>query len=92
MEEKYLKKYNSAKSTSVEHIAIEVLLLCIGNFTVAEISEEKFRLLPDEWMQLAGCEKYGSDNAIWIAKSNLNKREKLAKGLTGAVFCGKTAL
>jgi hypothetical protein len=40
----------------------------LGNFTVTERSESEFWLLTAEWMQPAGCEKYGSDNSIWIVK------------------------
>ena len=40
----------------------------LGNFTVTEISEQESWLLTAEWMQPAGCEAYGSNNAIWIAK------------------------
>lgn len=40
----------------------------LGNFTVAELSENEFWVLTAEWMQPLGCEKYGSDNSIWIAK------------------------
>ena len=46
----------------------------LGNFTVTEFSEKEFWLLTAEWMQPAGCEKYGSDNAIWIAKIRFGDR------------------
>lgn len=40
----------------------------LGNFTVTRISENEAWLVTAEWMQPLGCEKYGSDNAFWIAK------------------------
>jgi hypothetical protein len=39
----------------------------LGNFTVTERSESEFWLLTAEWMQPAGCEKYGSDNSIFLS-------------------------
>ena len=40
----------------------------LGNFFVTDISDKEFWLLTAEWMQPAGCEKYGSDNSIWLVK------------------------
>ena len=40
----------------------------LGNFFVTDISDNEFWLLTAEWMQPAGCEKYGSDNSIWLVK------------------------
>ena len=56
-----------------EVILVPELGTRLGNFTVTEISEEKALLTTAEWMQPAGCEKYGSDNSIWIANMDLEK-------------------
>ena len=56
-----------------EVILVPELGARLGNFTVTDISENEFRLITAEWMQslkgkLGECERYGSDNSIWIAK------------------------
>lgn len=51
-----------------EVILVPELGARLGNFTVTDISDNEFWLLTAEWMQPIGCEKYGSDNSIWIAK------------------------
>lgn len=40
----------------------------LGNFGVSYINEHLSVITAAEWMQPAGCEKYGSDNSIWITK------------------------
>lgn len=40
----------------------------LGNFTVLEISEKESWVSTTEIMTGVGCEKYGGDNSIWIAK------------------------
>ena len=39
----------------------------LGNFCVDYTGEEAW-LVTAEWMQPPGCEKYGSDNSIWLVK------------------------
>ena len=39
----------------------------LGNFCVAEAAGENW-LVVAEWMQPRGCERYGSDNSIWLVK------------------------
>lgn len=39
----------------------------LGNFTVTEHGDERW-LATAEWMQPRGCERYGSDNSIWLVK------------------------
>jgi hypothetical protein len=39
----------------------------LGNFGVTQINENKALITACEWMQPAGCEKYGSDNNIYIS-------------------------
>ena len=40
----------------------------LGNFPVTDIAENESWLFTAEWMQPIGCETFGSDNSIWIAK------------------------
>lgn len=40
----------------------------LGNFSVCEINRNETWVLAAEWMQPAGCEQYGSNNTIWIAR------------------------
>jgi hypothetical protein len=40
----------------------------LGNFGVCEVSGEETWVIASEWMQPVGCEKYGSDNTLWIAR------------------------
>ena len=44
----------------------------LGNFFVTEVSERETWVSAAEWMQPEGCERYGSDNSIWIAKIRWN--------------------
>ncbi len=46
----------------------------LGNFCVAPSGPDEQWLITAEWMQPAGCEKYGSDNSLWlVAISNRSK-------------------
>ena len=38
----------------------------LGNFGVTQINENKAIITVNEWMQPVGCEKYGSDNSLFI--------------------------
>ena len=40
----------------------------LGNFCVDFTGSESW-LVTAEWMQPLGCEKYGSDNSIWLIKA-----------------------
>ncbi len=40
----------------------------LGNFAVTKVSDKETWVTVTEWMQPVGCEKYGSDNAIYAAK------------------------
>jgi len=53
---------------SEEVILVPEMGTRLGNFSVTNISPTEEWLLTAEWMQPAGCEKYGSDNRIWLAK------------------------
>lgn len=38
----------------------------LGNFGVTQVNENKAVIMAAEWMQPIGCEKYGSDNSIFV--------------------------
>ncbi len=38
----------------------------LGNFCACQLSGGRAAVMAAEWMQPAGCDKYGSNNAIWI--------------------------
>ena len=40
----------------------------LGNFGVTRISDSETWVTVTEWMQPAGCEEYGSDNSIYVAR------------------------
>ncbi len=40
----------------------------LGNFGVCQIDEDTALVTASEWMQPAGCEKYGSNNAVWLSE------------------------
>jgi hypothetical protein len=50
-----------------EFIVIEERGARLGNFCAAKISEDKAAVMAAEWMQPEGCEKYGSDNSVFLA-------------------------
>lgn len=49
----------------------------LGNFGVVDVSPEETWITVTEWMQPAGVEKYGSNNAIFIAKLKWRTRNRL---------------
>ncbi len=40
----------------------------LGNFGVCNVTADENWVVVAEWMQPGGCEKYGSDNTIWVAR------------------------
>lgn len=44
----------------------------LGNFGVTNVSDDLAYLTVTEWMQPRGCEKYGSDNTLFIVKFEKN--------------------
>ena len=40
----------------------------LGNFGVTQVSDAKALVMAAEWMQPAGCQKYGSDNAVFFSQ------------------------
>ncbi len=51
-----------------ERIAVPERGARLGNFGVCEVSEDESWIVAAEWMQPAGCERYGSDNTVWAAR------------------------
>ncbi len=45
----------------------------LGNFGVCDVSPEETWVIAAEWMQPKGCEKYGSNNAIYVVKLKWNR-------------------
>jgi hypothetical protein len=53
---------------STERILVKERGARLGNFAVTKVSDEETWVTVAEWMQPVGCEKYGSDNAIYAAR------------------------
>lgn len=51
-----------------EQIAVPERGARLGNFGCTHVHENESYVIASEWMQPAGCEKYGSDNSVFIAK------------------------
>ena len=51
-----------------EVILVPELGARLGNFAAFEPTDKEAWLITAEWMQPAGCEAYGSDNSLWLAK------------------------
>lgn len=56
----------------------------LGNFCVAPGSGRETWLTTAEWMQPHGCEKYGSDNSIWLVR--LQERVPRKRGVLALTF------
>ena len=51
-----------------EKIAVEERGARLGNFGVCALDKNSALITVGEWMQPAGCEKYGSDNSVYSVK------------------------
>jgi hypothetical protein len=40
----------------------------LGNFGVTDVTPDETWVTVAEWMQPRGCEKYGSDGSVWVAR------------------------
>ena len=38
----------------------------LGNFSASSLEDGRGAVMAAEWMQPVGCEKYGSDNSVWL--------------------------
>lgn len=46
----------------------------LGNFGVCSLDENTAYVTASEWMQPEGCEKYGSNNALWLTKVHVDEK------------------
>ena len=53
---------------STERVLVPARGARLGNFAVCEVSQAETWVTVTEWMQPVGCEKYGSDNALFVAR------------------------
>ncbi len=51
----------------------------LGNFGVTDVSSNETWVTAAEWMQPKGCERYGSDGSVFIARINWSKPNRLFK-------------
>jgi hypothetical protein len=49
----------------------------LGNFGVTDVTAEETWVTVAEWMQPRGCEKYGSDGSVYVARIHWNKPNQL---------------
>lgn len=62
---------------STERILVPEHGARLGNFGVSDISADETWVTVSEWMQPAGCEKYGSDGRIFVARIRWDQPNKL---------------
>ena len=68
----YMARFDPARGGLVretERPLVPELGARLGNFCVHNMDGESW-LVTAEWMQPRGCEKYGSDNSLWLVKVN----------------------
>jgi len=51
----------------------------LGNFGVCEVSANETWVTVCEWMQPVGCEKYGSDNSVFVSRLRWDKANQLMR-------------
>ena len=61
---------------STERVLVPERGARLGNFGVAEVDENQTWIIVTEWMQPAGCEKYGSDNSVFVARLLWDKPDR----------------
>jgi peptidoglycan/xylan/chitin deacetylase (PgdA/CDA1 family) len=66
---------------ATEKILVPELGARLGNFNVIDYAPDESWLITAEWMQPLGCEKYGSDNSLWLARVKF----KVGKPTRGAL-------
>lgn len=64
---------------STEQILVPERGARLGNFSVADVSKNETWVTVSEWMQPNGCEKYGSDGSVFVARIHWNKPNRLFK-------------
>ena len=55
----------------------------LGNFCVANDGASGSWLVTAEWMQPKGCERYGSDNSLWLVKTRGGGQDMSDVGMLG---------
>ena len=53
---------------ATERILVKERGARLGNFAVTKVNDAETWVTVSEWMQPVGCEKYGSDNSIFVAR------------------------
>lgn len=56
-----------------EHILVPERGARLGNFGVTDVSPSETWVTVTEWMQPCGCEKYGSDGSVFVARLHWQK-------------------
>ena len=67
----FMAKFDPARGCLVratEKILVPELGARLGNFNVIDYAPDESWLITAEWMQPLGCERYGSDNSLWLAR------------------------
>ena len=59
---------------SSEFVAVPERGARLGNFGVVSPDDQKAYVVVTEWMQPVGCERYGSNNAIWLSDITVNAK------------------
>ena len=80
----FMAKFDAARGCLVratEKILVPELGARLGNFNVIDYAPDEAWLITAEWMQPRGCEKYGSDNSLWLARVKF----KVGKPTRGAL-------
>ena len=62
----------------------------LGNFGVTQVSPDETWVTVAEWMQPKGCEKYGSDGSVWVAR--IHWAAEWAGIVGGSVACYPRAM
>ncbi len=52
----------------------------LGNFAVTDVSPHETWVTVAEWMQPSGCERYGSDGSVFVARIHWNRPNRLFPG------------
>ncbi len=71
----YMTRFDAQKGClcrDEEIILVPELGARLGNFSVCQVSDNEAWIIVAEWMQYIGCERYGSDNSIWLVKVKAN--------------------
>ena len=65
---------------STERVLVPQRGARLGNFGVVNVSREETWVTAAEWMQPRGCEKYGSNNSVFLARLHWRRPNALMRG------------